>query len=1043
MLNLFRKSIQLFIFVFILSSCLSVNAGDKISKQHQNALEALQAEDWDVLKKLSSKALSSIDKELENDWEYDGDLRIMDNQFLGDKLILVTQKYKDGKITMWVEIRDPHSGKLEKKFKYKDCRFVDWWAPTGTGDGIVFLNIKDAEGDGKKLIVLNENRITKPIELEFECDEVNVLQQHEDKLFFSVIRGNPKIHSLNLTSGKHAEVSTTDSLELSDCDFFKIDGDIVFLDGDNLYNFKTNSNSFQRNYNLPFVYSGKDKFFSPYLYSIRADTLFKTDLSSGKLSFKTTHMPFVVKIEDSQNPEIYGNGNWFGQVRTDSLYIVDISARDGVIEGLYPFAGWVLSVNGEYLINTGEYGMRIFHKGTQKYSVLGKTIERSRREPDWGSAISGNGFGEKTPPKAAMEAVFFYHQQPADLVAFDLRNNEIIWTKNYFILETEGQVFNIGDKFIYVNCAEGSKYLLDASTGKLLSFDQNRWGLKPHHFNSDHSLFTRWSNWEVQYFRVCNLSQDRYLRGDLAGMCAIGAFNTGDSKKAINFGKTALTSGKIQSEDVLEGLYSTYVELGQTEAADQIAGRSYIETGKDLWKNRLAKHGLIFTTDLFMDDSYSYYITGDHLTAFTNWGHEEYAYRNREIDFYSLPLNGDDISLERKHLQSAYHIRTSEGPIIFNYSTDENSKKVSWTPLLLSNNGEQKKLSPLPDTYFADEFIPNRRSVIHWWIPSGTSPGKDGYLLGDFLSWGMDGDNTEYTFGVDVRNGGPSWVDETLYEPVKAGEHFYSHSTYGNMITRIVEGSQADSLKLRPGDVVIGMGDHWININLNINDIKKLYEPGELVNFFVMRDSDTLTYQIHNGKIGYHQNSAKAIVEVDPSTGNHLASHPIDPEYHYACRTTEGYLVYQNEDKLMLWNPAKNIKKVSEVKGLDEFYMGPSKSRLKTFWTPLETDKIILYGPKGRFIGLDLTFDTPDKKRILWDKVIDNLHDCPFTDDPFVIPFIMKNNEILYIEQETGDIVFKETLPFETSWHAIVEDGVMYLSVDGRIVGWQLKYYQQ
>ncbi|MBT7789908.1 MAG: hypothetical protein HN757_13600, partial [Calditrichaeota bacterium] len=164
---------------------------------------------------------------------------------------------------------------------------------------------------------------------------------------------------------------------------------------------------------------------------------------------------------------------------------------------------------------------------------------------------------------------------------------------------------------------------------------------------------------------------------------------------------------------------------------------------------------------------------------------------------------------------------------------------------------------------------------------------------------------------------------------------------------------------------------------------------------------------------------------------------------HYACRTTEGYLVYQNEDKLMLWNPAKNIKKVSEVKGLDEFYMGPSKSRLKTFWTPLETDKIILYGPKGRFIGLDLTFDTPDKKRILWDKVIDNLHDCPFTDDPFVIPFIMKNNEILYIEQETGDIVFKETLPFETSWHAIVEDGVMYLSVDGRIVGWQLKYYQQ
>lgn len=1046
MLTTIRKPIFLTIIVCILSSLLTVKAADKIYSQHQEALDALKAEDWNNLNRLSAEALSVIDKELVNDWEYDGDLRIIDNQFLGDKLLLLSIQIKGEKRTPVIEIFDPLSGKREKKFKYKDYQPVNWYEPSSIGEGIVFVNLKESEGGKKRLIVLRENLITKPIEFKLECEELKVLSQNEDQLFVAAIQENPKIYSLNLTSGKHTEITASDALKLSEFDLFKINGKVMLIDGNNLYVYNPDNTNFSRRYTLPIEYSEKDKFQTPYLFSVRSDTVFKTDLSSTRLSFSTTIMPFKVDVEDCQSPKIYGDSKWFAQVRADSLYILDISSSVATLTGTYLFAGLDLSVKGEYLINTGENGMRVFHEGEQTYSMLGKPIKRSFQATTagaWPSPISFNGFGKKTSPVAVEDTIYFFHQQPKDLVAFDLRNNRAIWTQKYFTLETEGRILDIEDEYIWVDGADGSKYLIDAATGNPLSIDRNRWGLEPPRFNSDSTLFTRWANWEVQYFRVCRLSEDRYLRGDFAGMISISAFNSGDTKKALQFGKTALASGLIQSEEVLDGLYNIFDKLGEVEAADRIAGQAYTTTGKETWKNRLAKSGMVIATDPFMVDSYSYYVTGDHLTTFTDWGQEEYAYRNRKINFNTIPLDGSEMSVKQLGIHSAYHIRTSEGPIAFVYSREDDSNRVSWNPLLIKNNGDIKYLSSLPDTYFAEGFLPDRRSRIHWWIPSGTSPGKDGYVLGDFLLWGMDGENSEYTFGADVKGNGPTWVDENLNEPVKAGEHFYAHRTYGNCILKVDEGTQADSLKLREGDIVIGMGDHWINTNLGINDIKKLYEPGELLNLYVIRDGDTLTYQIHNGRIGYNQNNAIAVVEVDPTTGKNLAVHPIDPEYHYACRTTEGYLIYQNGEKLLLFDPAKNIRKVSKVKGLDEFYMGASKSRLKNFWSPLETDKIILHGDRGRFIGIDLTFDTPDKKRILWDKVIENLHDCPFTDDPLVIPFILKNNEILYVEQATGDILFRETLPFETVWDSVVRDGVMYLSVEGRIVGWKLKYYQQ
>ena len=183
-------------------------------------------------------------------------------------------------------------------------------------------------------------------------------------------------------------------------------------------------------------------------------------------------------------------------------------------------------------------------------------------------------------------------------------------------------------------------------------------------------------------------------------------------------------------------------------------------------------------------------------------------------------------------------------------------------------------------------------------------------------------------------------------------------------------------------------------------------------------------------------------MELESNTGHHLTTYPLKPGYHYACRNTEGVLIYQREDTLLFFDPPNGISREVVIDDLDDFYMGATKSRLMTFWSPLKTNKIALHGSKGRFIGIDLSLNTADKKRILWDQIIENLHTSPHIDDPLVLPMLLKDGEILYLDQATGEIVFREVFPFETFWDPMVHNGIMYVSVEGRLIGWRLAYYR-
>jgi len=1032
---------------------------NSIRSAHQEALQTLNTGNWQSLEKFSTNALSELNSILNKDWSYTGDRRIVDNQFLGNHLLMMSYD-RENKADFRIDIYDPEAGNLIRKFKYKSHSPVNWWAQLTLEDNIVYAILKKEESEEKRLVVFRDYKITKPIDVKIECDDIDFLIKRDDLMYFMETTGEEHYLShLNITTGKYKRLSVISDVErethwyrtatLTKLNLLPLGSGLLLVDGNRLHRVANSSDEIEYLYDLPIQSSPSDIYHEPYYFAFRSDTLYKINLGSPSLSVTTIQLPFPMAVKDDEKPGLYGGDNWIAQVRGDSLYIMSITGSRTEIRGVYPFIGSDLVFKGDYLINSGVDGMRIFHEGSQVFHQYGGEIRRALP-----AAIAQSSYKVRKAHEAAGDSLFFYHVVPNEVVAYDLRENKILWTKEYFSMATEGRLLNYGDRYLWISGADGSKFLLDATDGTLLSVDLNRWGIDLPRINRDHTLYSLLAGWEVQFFEVRQLNRDRYLKGDLAGMAAIGSFQLGDRERAAEMGKVAVSSGKIQSEIVMDGLHPVFTAIGLDRELKQLAGQAFIATGKRKWKDILERYGLVLATEPFLTDSYNMSfnmsVTGDKMAAWIGWSDQDYAYRNRKIDFHLISLEDGDISTSRKSIFAAYHLRTPVGPILYSFKRYDDSNRISWTPLLLQTHGELKPLQPLPDTYIAEGYEVPRGYTTLWWVPSSTAPGKSGYLLSDFLLWGMEEStipdrwgsrNIEYTVGMDITGHGASWADTTVYEPVKAGDRFYSHSLYGSEIIEVFDDTQADSLGFQVDDIVLGMGSYSVGHNCEINDIKNKYEQGELLDFFILRDGDTLTFQIRNGRIGVRSRPLKGLVELDPTTGRHLATYPLPKGFHYACRNMEGVLIYQNKEKLFFFDPSQGMRREVEIEGLEEFYLGFTKSRLKTLHTPLQTDTIVAYDSEGNFIGLDLSTDAKDSERILWRRVIENAHDGAYTDDPYVETILLKSGEILMLEGATGEILHREVLPFGTIWDLSVHEGVLYGCVNGRIVGWRLGYY--
>ncbi len=1053
-----KKLLSASTIILICAITTSVYA-EAVDSLYQAAMTAYKSEDWQRCDSLATQALVALDSALATDWTYSGDREILGANFLGDYLLLLTRgKNSEDRI-------DVYYSKTHELVKRVDLapHFIEriWMLRNNLRriDDIVYTVYSDNGGKHKGIIVFRKDNILEPLNIESDTYGYDFVTYYNDKLFFlEEDKKSSYISRINIASGQYKRMQTplkfnrkfdiaSKSNSRQDIRFMTIGDTVLFMDDRNLFRFDLYNESSALLGALPIIPKTWDEFRYPYYYALRADTLYVMDIISQPFTVETILLP-IKSDYASQNPItlLFSNAHRIAHITRDSLVVMTIIGVKANIDAVFPSFGWDLVVSGDYVINAGEKGLQVIHGSERRYSDESAYVRVAR------SKTVSDRFGDRFHPSpqenSNISDVIYYQKLPNQVLAYKLGENGPLWRKDIYALRSDGLIASIGDKFIWIwGGSMGSVHILNPLNGTMLSDIQNHPSVYFPIFDQDSSLVCFFTSWGESFCALRSLNSARYLRGNLVGMMARSRLAEGDTTQAVNFARSLMNSVSYLSEDISGDLYTILSALHLNRESLRLAGSALISTGEEKWKNILGQSGLAFATDPYVMDSHNMYIAGKNIVTWDGYSYEDYAYNNKNTTIYTTPLSGGATASQNIPIMNVYHLRTPKGPIVYSFQRESNSNRVSWIPMLLQSDGEFKSLQPLLDTYLADGELPSQIFREQWWFSSSTKLDKSGYLLGGFISWGMNMEKWTkyeysggYTVGIDITGKGKCWTDSSIFEPVKAGDRFYAHRYIGDLIQSIVPNSQADSLGILKGDIVRRLGKHNVGYQLNIYDIMKFYTPGELLDLIILRNSDTLTYLVKNSPIGFVSIPCLKLIGLDPETGRHTSVQDLPPGFHFVACNKQDILIYQNEDTLFFLDPPRHISKTVVEKGLHKYYLGTTRYRLKPRWTPPETNIIAIHEGDA-FIGLDLTYTTSDSERIVWRQLIENVHEIAYTDDPINQPILLKSGILCLLNQETGAIVSRELLPFESIVDPFVQDGSLYGSVKGRVIRWRLSYY--
>jgi len=1043
------------------------------SKTDVNALNEYQAGNWKSSLQLASIAIREAKNISANNWSYsDPERCVTSAEFLGEHVLLTTtdrESFSDDAI----EVHSVVGGKEIARFKLGSWTSYGSQSLQAYDDQCAAMVLHKRNSTKHKLLIVNGKNLRKPIEVKFDCEFLS-LRNCVAGLFYllKVGENGAELVCVDSKNGEVRSIAPIQHATLEQGQFAYFYGPTIkgfstfnegernfYIDGRSIFEIEKASGSSKLIGEFSFDASDKDFWEPPYYCSLQDGAFARFDVLDPAHKSEKWLMP--VSSTDKYPELAYDlKNNRIAQVIGDSLYLMKIEPERISVETALRSVGTKLYRRGRLIINEGRNGLQIIDVTSVTFEIVGmfdgdeimllNDSSETTIDSPFGSAsrevmtaIIASSEYRSDESKGESE-ILFYYESPGRLAAYNVESKENIWEKFYFTFETEGRLYYYGDDYLWLDGAStGNQYLIDARDGSLVYSTPNRWGMKRAEFDQSASHYFLLDDWEVPLFEMHKRGVPEDQLQESYAIAALASHRLGDNSTAFAFAERALSRGRIVSDRLKEELYGFLKESGKVPLATNVAGQLLLSTGDDRWRDALSEGGVELVSDPFMGESHVIYKTGNQITAWSDWGVEDYLATDRQMPIFTVTKH-DPPSASDYPILTAFSVNTPAGPIIYSYNKNPETRTVEWTPMLLGEEGMFCALPLLPATPYNPAYEPSKINRVHWWIPGGTSPGKDGFILTEFLPWGLDSVPREsYVVGIDATGERPSWADTTAEDPVRAGDHLFVHSQGGERVQNIIKKSQAERIGLKVDDIILGMGSYRISGTLEINAVKKLYPLGAKVKLSVLRGNDTLTFEIENGTIGINTLHVLTVSEVNSATGVRLKSWPIPKDFHYACCNTEGTLIYQNQNRLYFFDPYRGISKTAKIKGLEEVWMGPAKDRFKTFWMPLETDKIALQGSNEQFFGLDLATDVKDSKRILWKQKILNLHDAAFTDDPELLPIIMKSGEFILLKQATGEIVWREMLPFRHLAEPSVEDGMLIGAVEGRVVAWKIGYYQK
>jgi serine phosphatase RsbU (regulator of sigma subunit) len=550
---------------------------------------------------------------------------------------------------------------------------------------------------------------------------------------------------------------------------------------------------------------------------------------------------------------------------------------------------------------------------------------------------------------------------------------------------------------------------------------------------------------------VYNIPSLGRLRGDLIAVAACSKWAQHDTSAALRNAREALGYGANLSGDLPLRLIDIFDELGLRKESIRLIGNMLIRTDDRVWMKKYRSAGGAFLIEPRMGEFFAALGMEKGVFAFPAFIFPFSVAKGeaRKCFWFEKP----DYRAQLRMLPMCGLSTTRQSFFMYEYRRNEAGTKLVWSPLDFRESGELVNLGPIMETDVAEVNPTNQQFIEYGYAQYPFDTNKEGRAVTMLAlrQGGIGGQSSEgevrtfFTAGIDLTGRGKHWIDSTLITPVRIGDRFYAHERYAHLMANITRGSQADSLGLREGDLVLRLGEHDINTTMTVNRIKTLYPDRYPLELVVLRGADTLRYTILNGRIGFDSYDCLALVEIDPDTGKHMASKRLPPGYGSHLNAPEainsaGEIIYSRGDTVLFLDPVSGREKRVTINGIADHYR---------YWGVEAKDIVVLLDPVPvELLALDISKNADDDARVLWKQSFGDvyrLYNEPrycIGDDSYHIPMILRDGTLLLIDAVNGTVVSRETLPFQDfGFLPQLRNGTLYGIAATKIFGWKVAYY--
>jgi serine phosphatase RsbU (regulator of sigma subunit) len=999
-----------------------------IDASYEQAMTSYRSGEWEKALRLSETTILEIDSREWKDWLYRGELMPRMTYFSGDYVYFTTSEggeaYGQGDKVM---IYDPAVDNLVRVFDFTPWHIV---GSTHTPEYTITYTQKN-DFLGYRIIWFEAGNPINERMIQRDGIEIfDVVRTTESNVLDFLEKGPMgwSLHILDLATGEMKEVHRFGTVDLTKSiwDHYRVirEKDYWrFVDGDKIYTLEVGSWKKDLYTVLPFDVSEFDNFCkecSRRYAAVRGDTLFfLAPHGSRDRTLKSVKLPFPLAINhNTKKIDVDRSGRWFAQSDVDSLRIFRITKGAARLAHSTPSSiGGTFELRtrtfwkGDTLVHYGNSGLKIFKGSKPIYSI----------EAD--DFFTGYDFEL---------GLFFIYQAPGKFSVLDIEDLSILWDRKYSVSHLE--VFDdIKKKYLMINHMDGTS-LVDIRTGTEVLHAPDA-ATRGHEVNSDTTKILLRGENSLGVFEISNRQK---LMADMIAVSAASNWSLGDTTAALRKTREALAASSRLSGDLPLDLLKILTSLDLDKEANRLLANMALKSDDMKWRNDLEEAGLELMIEPHLTDFFAFFTMQKGIFAFPVIIYPFNVARGSRIRNYWFDKSGTHVE---KRLIPMSGITVSDNELFFfKYKINSDRSVVEWNPLLLKESGEMVDLGLLLETDVKSE-NPAKQFYSNYalnYLPYSAQ--TESRILTNFMLGNNAIGASTFSIGIDMTGSGNNWYDTTTVDPVRIGSKFYAQKHYADIITMIAEGSQADSIGIKVGDIVTSFAGYSISNTITVGRIKTYFPDRTPLDLTVLRDGRELSFIVLNGRIGYEYLECHSLIEIDPETGKHLNEISIPPGYRLRSHNKSGELVYACMDTMLFFDPETLNERRVTIKDLKNYV------RLMDY-----EDKELLamvQDPGHEFLVIDVSKNAKDADRILWRQTWENIYRLRgsirivFTDDYDTFPIVLDDGTLLIHDIETGAVLAREIIPFHNfGFIPQIVDGAIYGVAASNIFGWKIDYY--